>query len=109
MPHADELLTLEERLTGIGWEVVLREFNIDCTDIDLLVRKENSRGMNYLLIEEKGGRKARIKKATKQVKLGMRYVIDNYNLERLWGLRAHRQAVYKVGVYEKRIEVENEK
>ena len=107
MTHTTELKTLDDRMSYNGWEIVLKEqpifdwYGVVLTDIDRCYRKENFSGMNYLLIEMKGGHSPHIKKAKKQIKFGMKYIVANYNPDRLWGIRAHKQKFTREGVYEK--------
>lgn len=99
MTHTEEILNLENRLKRNGWELVEVEtqfFNQKdrvIGDIDLLLRKRNYAGMNYIYIEEKSGRLDRIIKAKKQIERGIEYIEQHYQPDRLFVFYAHKQEV----------------
>ena len=107
MTHTTELKTLEDRLTDSGWSIVAREQEFYSSrgrtigDIDLLAVRFNINGINMIYFEEKSGRKTHLRKAKKQIKKGMKYIIDTYNPYRLWGMYSHKQEIEKIGAYEK--------
>ena len=108
MTHTEELDTLERRLRKTGWVLVERETQFFNTrdrvigDIDLLMRKRNYVGMNYIYIEEKSGRLDRRIKATKQIERGKEYIEQTYRPDRLFCFYAHKQDIIKIGeVYER--------
>ena len=107
MTHITELRTLEERLLDSGW-VIIEEERVFVDDrgtprgdIDLLAMKLSADGrVNMLYIEEKSGESKQYSKALKQLKKEMKYIIEMYNPDRLWGMYAHKQEVKRTQVYE---------
>jgi len=106
MTHKSELEKLVNRMEGNGWTLIAREKEFTnekgriLGDIDLLFYKDNFVGRNYVYFEEKGGSKAHLRKAKKQIARGMKYIIDTYNPHRLWGFYCHKQDNKLVEVYE---------